>query len=189
MLTRKIMLHSHSYSHSRSSMRSAGHCGFTLVEVLVSLVVLSIGLLGMAKLVLVSSHSNDSAYMRSQATSLAYEMLDNMRANLGGATAHTYDTMMGAMPTAPTSCNGASAGCSNTQLALWDVYTWKQHLTAAVVNGALPGGTASVATSGTFPMTATIMVQWDDSAARTAFGVISTGVAAPTSITLETVLE
>ena len=35
--------------------------GFTLVEVLVSLVVLSMGLLGIAKLVLLSSHSNDSA--------------------------------------------------------------------------------------------------------------------------------
>src|SRR5665213_3670790 len=44
--------------------------GFTLVEVLVSLVVFSLGLLGMAKLVLVTAHSNDSAYLRSQATAL-----------------------------------------------------------------------------------------------------------------------
>ena len=53
--------------------------GFTLVEVMVSLVVLGIGLLGIAKLVLFSAHSNDSAYLRSQATELAYAILDNMR--------------------------------------------------------------------------------------------------------------
>src|ERR1700733_9812744 len=40
--------------------------GFTIVEVLVSLVILSIGLLGIAKLVLYSAHSNDSAYLRSR---------------------------------------------------------------------------------------------------------------------------
>jgi Tfp pilus assembly protein PilV len=39
---------------------------------LVSLVILSIGLLGNAKLVLYSAHSNDGAYLRSQATKLAY---------------------------------------------------------------------------------------------------------------------
>ena len=54
--------------------------GFTLVEVMVSLVVLSLGLLGVAKMVMLSSHSNDSAYLRTQATALAYEMLDYMRA-------------------------------------------------------------------------------------------------------------
>ena len=56
--------------------------GFTMVEVLVSLVVLSIGLLGIGKLVLFSARANDSAYLRSQATGLAYEILDNMRGNL-----------------------------------------------------------------------------------------------------------
>ena len=59
--------------------------GFTIVEVLVSLVILSIGLLGIGKLVLYSAHANDSAYMRSQATELAYAILDDMRSNEAGA--------------------------------------------------------------------------------------------------------
>ena len=68
--------------------------GFTIVEVLVSLVILSIGLLGIAKLVLYSAHSNDSAYLRSQATQLAYEILDNMRANPTAAAAGNYNTAL-----------------------------------------------------------------------------------------------
>jgi type IV pilus assembly protein PilV len=156
--------------------------GFTLVEVLVSLVVLSIGLLGMAKLVLVTAHANDSAYLRSQATALAYQIIDNMRANLGGATTGGYVTALSAMPAAPTGC--VAAACNNTQLGLWDVYSWKQHLSTS-----LPSGTGSIATSATFPVTATVIVQWDDSAAQSVFGAVAAGVAAPMNVTLETVLQ
>src|SRR5580658_10907158 len=74
------------------------HDGFTILEVLVSLVILSIGLLGTAKLMLYSSHANDSAYLRSQATDLAYEILDNMRANRQQALAGAYTTALGAVP-------------------------------------------------------------------------------------------
>lgn len=165
-----------------ASRHAARQSGFTLVEVLVSLVVLSIGLLGMAKLVLVTSHANDSAYLRSQATALAYQAIDNMRANLGGATSGGYATALGAMPAAPASC--VAATCSNPQLGLWDVYSWKQHLSTA-----LPSGTGSILTSATFPVTATVVVQWDDAAAQSAFGAVAGGVAAPMKVTLETVLQ
>ncbi|MGE6528925.1 type IV pilus modification protein PilV [Pseudomonas sp. NPDC077382] len=55
--------------------------GFTLVEVMVALVILAIGLLGMATLMMNSLQSNESAYSRSQATLMAYDILDRMRAN------------------------------------------------------------------------------------------------------------
>ena len=174
---------------------STRHGGFTLVEVLVSLVILSVGLLGMAKMALVSAHANDSAYMRSQATALAYQMLDYMRANAPGATARNYDTALGVMPGMPTSCLGNGLACSNQQIALWDVYTWKQQLlrSPATPFGALPGGTGSVVTSATVPVTAVITVQWDDAAGndplKAALGVAPTGLAVPMTVTLETVLQ
>ena len=166
--------------------------GFTLVEVMVSLVVLSIGLLGIAKLVMVSSHSNDSAYMRGQATALAYEILDRMRANPAGALAHNYDIAFNTMPAAPTSCDGTVVVCTPAQIAAWDLYTWTQHMTSAtnttvpvVRNGALPAGTGRIVTSATSPVTATIQVEWDDSVAQTVFNA-----ATPTEIvTVETVLQ
>jgi type IV pilus assembly protein PilV len=161
--------------------------GFTIIEVLVSLVVLSIGLLGIGKLVLVSAHANDSAYLRGQATELAYEILDNMRANRQTAMTQGYDVALGTVPLNPGSCLAAT--CAAPQLALYDVYTWKRRLDAAVPGGQLPGGKGSVATSATTPTTATITVQWDDTAAQTTFAGTAVGNAANNmSVVLETVL-
>lgn len=162
--------------------------GFTLVEVLVSLVVLSMGLLGIAKLVLLSSHSNDSAYLRSQATDLAYAMFDDMRGNRAQAMAHAYDVAINTPPAAPGTCVGV--GCAPAALATYDVNSWLARLAAA-----LPSGTGSVVTatsSAPAPVgtMATITVQWDDAAAQSVFnsGAVPQGQSAPMSITLETML-
>jgi type IV pilus assembly protein PilV len=168
------------HTKCRSFQATAQH-GFTLVEVLVALVVLSIGLLGMAKMVMVTSHANDSAYLRSQATALAYQAMDSMRANLIAATSSPsgYATALNVMPPSTGNC---STYCDNPTLALSDVYGWKVHLQKA-----LPGGTGSITTSATFPIMATVVVQWDDSAAQAVFNL---PVAANTqSITLQTVLQ
>ena len=167
--------------------------GFTLVEVLVSLVILSIGLLGIAKLMMFTSHSNDSAYLRSQATGLAYQMLDNMRANSAQAAAGAYTTAVGTAAASPGFTCVATAACAN--LALYDVYQWKLRLNAnsgalpPLPVGALPNGAGSVATAlSAGQTTVTIVVQWDDSVAQTTLNP-GAGTAANTqSITLESVL-
>jgi type IV pilus assembly protein PilV len=168
--------------------RSAGRAsGFTIVEVLVSLVILSIGLLGIAKLVLYSAHSNDSAYLRSQATQLAYEILDNMRANPTAAAAGNYNTALTASAVNPGySCLNAACPVA-ANLAAYDIYAWKTRLAAPT--GALPSGQGSVTVSPTAPLMATIIVQWDDAAAQSIFGGTAAGVAAPMSVTLETALH
>jgi type IV pilus assembly protein PilV len=153
--------------------------GFTLIEVLVSLVVLSVGLLGIGKLVLFSARANDSAYLRGQATTLAYEILDNMRANRQIAVTQGYDNAIGTVPGNPGSC--ITAACSSTQMSAYDVYTWKMRLAS------LPSGKGGVVTAGT-PTTATITVQWDDAAAQSTFAGTAVGTAAPMSVVLETVL-
>ena len=157
--------------------------GFTLIEVLVSLLVLSVGLLGIGKLVLFSARANDSAYLRGQATEFAYEILDNMRANRTVAVTQSYDTTLAdttATLTNPGTC--FDSACPSTTLAQYDVYTWKARLAKA-----LPSGEASVVTAGT-PTTATITVQWDDAAAQSTFGGSAVGVAAPMTVVLETIL-
>jgi type IV pilus assembly protein PilV len=73
------------------SSNSRASRGFTLVETLVALVVLSIGLLGVAALQLTSLRSNHGSAMRSQATFLAYDIVDRMRANRDAAVAGDYD--------------------------------------------------------------------------------------------------
>ena len=154
--------------------------GFTLIEVMVSLVVLSVGLLGIGKLVLFSARANDSAYLRGQATAMAYEILDNMRANRATAIQHGYDSTLTTVPASPGSCIASS--CSNTTLATYDLYQWKTRLAAS-----LPSGEGAVVTAGT-PSTATITVQWDDAVAQSTFAGAPVGVAQPMTVVLETVL-
>jgi len=149
--------------------------GFTLIEALVALVVLSVGLLGVAKLVLGAVHADDSAYMRSQATQLAYELLDEMRANRPGAIANDY-----ALAAAANDCS--TAPCAPDKLAELDMFNWEARVAAA-----LPGGVAaapSIATDAFNDTIVTVTVSWDDSLAAAAFG----GGAGAQSVKLESIL-
>ena len=157
--------------------------GFTLLEVLVALLVLSIGLLGIGKLVMLSSRANDSAYMRSQATALAYSILDAMRANRSEALSGTYDITLGAGPAAVT-CTVA-APCNSATQAQNDLNLWKSALTAALPAGDGSVTTATVPNAGGIPqLTAFVTVQWNDNVAQEVLG----GGPANVSVVLETVL-
>lgn len=164
--------------------RRATQHGFTLLEVLVALVVLSIGLLGIGKLVMISSRGNDSAYMRSQATVLAYSILDAMRANRDEATTGAYNVGTGTY-TGAAGC--VTSTCDASTLAVSDLANWKTALLT------LPSGDGTVTTAsvtgadGQPRTTATITVQWNDWVAQQSFA----GAAAANStvsITLETIL-
>lgn len=87
--------------------------GFTLIEVLVSLIVLAIGLLGLAQLQARGLKFNQDAYARSQATVLAYEMIDRMRANRDNAANY-----VSAHP-GPTDACDQTSSVVNVELACW----------------------------------------------------------------------
>ncbi|MBV8147292.1 MAG: type IV pilus modification protein PilV [Gammaproteobacteria bacterium] len=158
--------------------------GFTLLEVLIALLVLSIGLLGIGKLMMLSARANDSAYMRSQATALAYTILDAMRANRQQSIAQGYDTAV--VAPALQACSVA-APCTSLQQAQNDTALWNNSLAAQ-----LPGGTGSVVTAlspdtvtGANNITATITVNWLDKVAEQSFGAAAGN---QVSVVLETVL-
>lgn len=115
---------------SHHDMRSSQH-GFTLIELLIAVLVLSIGLLGLAALQAQSLRSNQSSYHRTQATILAYDMIDRTRANRVGFDAGAYH-----LPTATesTSCL-TTTGCSPANMAEHDMYEWNR-----LINDHLPGG-------------------------------------------------
>jgi type IV pilus assembly protein PilV len=119
--------------------------GFTLIEVLIAVLVLSVGLLGLAGLQATGLKTNHSAYMRSQAVAYGYDVIDRMRANRLSALSGTYNIAMGA---------GAPSG---TSIAQTDLREWK-----ALIAGELPVGDASANVNGG---TVTVVVQWDDSRA------------------------
>ncbi|QGT77490.1 type IV pilus modification protein PilV [Guyparkeria halophila] len=99
--------------------------GFSLIEVLVALVVLSIGLLGVAALHLTALKNNASSQVRTQMTLAAYDLSDRMRANREAALNGAYDDDTSG--TANASCNGTS-GCSAQAMASNDLFEWHTKL-------------------------------------------------------------
>ncbi|ABA58729.1 Type IV fimbrial biogenesis protein PilV [Nitrosococcus oceani ATCC 19707] len=127
--------------------------GFSLLEVLVSVAVLSIGLLGLAGLQTTGIRHNHSAYLRSQATLLAYDITDRMRANRTAALNGGYTLDLGTPPVTPAkNCNAAT--CEPGELAAYDLYSWFQNVTAV-----LPSGDSKIElNSGVV----TVTLQWDE---------------------------
>lgn len=125
--------------------------GFTLLEVLVAMLVLSIGLLGLAGLMGSSMRNNQSAFHSTQATWLAYDILDRMRANSVVALAGGYTTAM------------STATCSTTAptgtVAAQDIGSWKNMIACA-----LPEGRGAITVTPTNRQVR-ITVQWNDSRA------------------------
>ncbi len=109
--------------------------GFNLIEVLIALVVLSIGLLGLAALQMTSLQQNQSAYMRSQATLLAYDIADRMRANMDEAEAGSYFVASGATTSSCISYTGSASGCTSAQMASHDIAEWLAALDTELPEG------------------------------------------------------
>jgi type IV pilus assembly protein PilV len=109
--------------------------GFSLIEVMVALFVLSIGLLGLAALQTLGLKFNTQSYQRTQAVLNAYDIVDRIRANSGGIAAAVYDNIGidAAPPGSPPDC-GAIA-CDNTQMADYDIGQWKASLDELLTQG------------------------------------------------------
>lgn len=102
------------------------------MEVLVSLLVLSFGMLGMAGVQGVSLRGNQAAYYRTMATSLSVDVIERMRANLAAVDAGHYDGITGA----ETASCFTTAGCTGAQMAAQDVLDWQALVTATLPLGA-----------------------------------------------------
>lgn len=123
--------------------------GLTLVEILITLLVMSIGLLGVAGLHSLSLRNNYDALMRSHASALASDIADRMRANRAAAIqGGEYDTaaVLGSTPTIV---------ADSTQAAI-DVSEWKETLDAQLPEG--DGSIDIVDATGIV----TIKVQWGE---------------------------
>ncbi len=111
--------------------------GVSMLEILVTVLILSLGLLGMAGLVTTGMKGNITAHYRSIATNQAQDIADRMRANLAGVRDGSYDAITTDIP-AGNDCFAAE--CNAVQLAIFDHAQWN---TANSV--LLPNGIGSVA--------------------------------------------
>ena len=139
--------------------------GVSIVEALVALVVLSVGMLGIAGMFLESVRSNRTALVRTTAIQLANDMADRIRSNRGGRTDYNLATSEDPTTKAPQDCSIIE--CTPTQLAKYDLSQWY-----TAVQNTLPKGadgkkpqTAVTFTPGattTDPGSYTIVTSWKE---------------------------
>ncbi len=121
-----------------------------MVEVLVAVIVLSVGLLGMAGLYVTTLRSGTGSISRMQAVYLASDMADRIRANRTAVA-----NFAGAAGTA-IAC--VASACAPAAMAANDLYVWNTQITQQ-----LPGGTGTVGVDATTtPATYTITLSWND---------------------------
>jgi type IV pilus assembly protein PilV len=145
--------------------------GLTLIEVLIAVVVLAIGLLGIAGLQSAALANNLISYQYTQASTIAQAMLERMRANRDGVLAGGYALEPGAaVPSATANC--ATTTCSPAEQAQWDIAAIVAQLSSTADDanlssgprGVLPGSHLSI-TCDDAPCTADslriVTVYWD----------------------------
>lgn len=98
--------------------------GFSLLEILISLLVISIGMLGLGGLQLFALKSANNAHFRTVASLAATDLADRMRANPVAVENNLYSGALGIehCETALTTICEASVECSPSELSIYDLY-------------------------------------------------------------------
>lgn len=129
------MLRQTTLAHPRES-------GFTLLEILIAVVILTVGLLGLAGLQARSLQANQSALTRSQAVVLSYDIIDRLRANRASARDGVYNQ--------PLASGHPTAGTMESD----DIIAWLTE-----IERRLPAGDGEINVAADV---VTVRVQWDD---------------------------
>ncbi len=133
-------------------MKSNTQSGFTLIEILVTMLVMAIGFMGLAALQTSGLQQSQNTYFRTQADILARDIADRMRANRFGVLSGSYEFAGAAVP-ADQGCVASGADCTELEMATQDL----RELMLRVQT--LPGGDATVAANGSLQ---TVTIRWDE---------------------------
>ena len=144
--------------------------GFTLIETLVSLVVMSVGILSFALLQAESLRATHVSMQRTKAIHFATDIIERMRANTSAITEYAI-AANAAEITEKANCSdyitGDTEDCTPSQLAIFDKWEWKQAIkgtkTGGVNQSGIVGGTGSVTVTGTKkPYNVSVVITWSD---------------------------
>jgi len=126
--------------------------GFSLVEVLITLVIMSVGMLGIAGLYVQSMQAGRTSMFRHQAVTLAGDVADRIRANPRAAAAYTDPNG------ADSNCVLGGADCNPVQMASNDIFLWKAQAAESLPNGDV----TIVLDNAVIPPSYTITVRWTE---------------------------
>lgn len=144
----------HARQHSGFA-RSRAQRGFSMLEILVTLFLITMWLLSSAGVQSASLQFNKAAQFRTQAVYLATELAERMQANRAAAVAGSY-TASGSVANAAKDCTTAT--CSSDELAQFDLAEWSNRVAAVLPNGSMTVTPVAVAN----PITYRIVISWSD---------------------------
>ena len=135
-------------------LRQRGQSGFSLVEVLITLVIMSVGMLGIAGLYVQSMQAGRTSMFRHHAVTLAGDVADRIRANPTADIAYTAPVGVN------NNCVLGGIDCTPAQMAANDILLWKDQAATT-----LPGGDVTIVLTpeaGLVPPTYQITVSWTE---------------------------
>jgi len=131
--------------------------GFSLVEVLIALIIMSVGMLGIAGLYVHSMQAGRTSMLRHHAVTLAGDIADRIRANPTAGAAYTQT------PGQDNNCAAQGAFCGVAQMAAHDVFQWRAQAASFLPPFANQAEQVVIAFDGNaVPPTFTITVRWDE---------------------------
>lgn len=167
--------------------------GMSMIEVLISMVITSVGILGLAKLEISSKQNNFQSVERITAAYLAKDMISRMRANPTGLIYYVTNTGTntlgrGSISTEPTpTCADSANPCTQAQLGNRDLWLWEKAMdgkSEMLLNNS--GVSDDVATGGLVTPTACISGPADGSAGIYTVAIVWRGGVALSNPTLNT---
>ena len=123
--------------------------GLTLLEILITLATVSVGLLGVAALQIKGVQSSQDGFRYTQATFIANDLAERIRANVDEADSYNLDD-----DASPAQQDCRSGSCSGAEMAAADLYEWRHSATSVLG----PEATSSVVSDDD---SAIITVTWD----------------------------
>lgn len=140
--------------------------GAGLVEVAVAILVLSIGAIGLASLQISAKRAGYEAMQRTEASSLAMEIFERMRANpdvLDDYEVAAVGSAARSLPTAPDPQCIGSTDCTAAELAAWDLWEWERALNGGTTSnsvGGLVNPTGCITLSGPARRLVSVEIAW-----------------------------
>jgi len=113
--------------------------GFSLIEILISLVIMSVGMMGLASLKMVSIQGTSDAHFRHEGSLVMMDLADRMRANLDAVDGGLYESESTVSLVPPSVLCSGTTTCTSNQLAAYDNYQ-----VATLLSEAVPGSAITI---------------------------------------------